>query len=51
MSLDYRQQKIPLDGYMGNVVGYSGDDNASGPRHEEQRTTLRAECRETGGCP
>ncbi len=36
---------------LGNVVGYSGDGNASGPRHKEQRTTIRDGCQETGDCP
>ncbi|MGC8542067.1 MAG: hypothetical protein ACP5QA_15760 [Phycisphaerae bacterium] len=36
---------------LGNVVGYFGDDNASGSRHKKQCTTIRVGCQETGDCP
>ena len=45
------KNRLTVISTLGNVVGYFGDGNASGPRHEEQRTTLRAGCRETDDCP
>lgn len=36
---------------LGNVVGYFGDDNASGSRHKKQCTIIWVGCQETGDCP
>jgi hypothetical protein len=32
------KSRLTVISTLGNVMGYSGDDNASGPRHEEQCT-------------
>ena len=44
------KNRLTVMSTLGSVMGYFGDDNARGPRHEEQRTTLRAGCQITGDC-
>ena len=44
------KNRLTVISTLGNVVGYIGDDNASGSKHEEQGPTIRSGCQETGDC-